>query len=158
MTTGKQRLDRQGAVPYHCNSKLCVDQPQVYQTLSCFDAAFQILQASTQLITVSNSWTSITRRALRFLIWHCSLVPRPLFPPNTWPGYEATGTAPCVSAYHYVTPPYTIPDKTSQVFPLHFLHTVSNHNWRQGRTGNEAKAVSVAMYSGFASTFCLLQH
>ena len=137
MTTGKRRLDRQGELPDHCNSKLCVDQPQVYQTLSCIDAAFQILQASTQLITVSSSWQDITRRALRFLIWHCSLcVCLPL----------------CHTTIH--TQDLTRPPRLSPPFLL----SVSNQNWRQGRTGNEAKAVSVAMYSGFDSTFCLLQH
>ena len=73
MTTGKRRLDRQGELPDHCNSKLCVDQLQVYQTLSCVDAAFQILQASTQLITVSSSWTRYYKKGLE--IPHLALLP-----------------------------------------------------------------------------------
>ena len=37
----RQRVDRRGAVPNHCNPQTCLDRPQVYRITSCIDTVFK---------------------------------------------------------------------------------------------------------------------
>ena len=57
----RQRVDKQGADRDHCTCvtrRLRVDQPQVYQTMSCIEN-----------VTVSSPWTRISKKGLEILCW-----------------------------------------------------------------------------------------
>ena len=55
-----RQVDVAGVVP---NCQLCIDQPQVYQRMSCIDAVFQTLQSRVL-------GQDITRRTLTFFVRH----------------------------------------------------------------------------------------
>ena len=57
-------------MPDEVTHKLCIDQPRVYQTMSCIDAVFRMLQSQVL-------GQDITGRTSRFFVGHVTLSPRP---------------------------------------------------------------------------------
>ena len=64
------REQTRGVVTNHYKHKLCIDQPQVYRTMSCIDAVFQMLQFQVL-------GQDITSRISRFFVGH--------HPPHIYP-------------------------------------------------------------------------
>ena len=121
-------------MPDEVTHKLCVDQPRVYQTTSCIDAVFRMLQSQVL-------GQDITGRTSRFFVGHR--------PPSRLPSRLPDVTH--VTLSPRPSPPFLY-CKRSKLEPGtawergYRFYTASDQNWSREWPGNEATSLYITRF------------